>query len=209
MPATKKVLILLAGAPGTGKSYTGKIILDHFPELVNTPLDMFKEHVYDEIGFDNLDQKGQMDELARQRFYQALDLLMQRGVAILGDYPFSYKQKPHLEQLADQHGYKVITVRLEAPVDVLYQRQRNRDQEDPRHLGHLMNHYHRGDLMTPETKLDGMPSFATFSARMQDRGYAEFELGDLIQLDVSDYAKIDYPQLLKQIETAIATTDHA
>lgn len=205
MTSMTKVLILLAGAPGTGKSYTGKIIRQRFPELIDTPLDMFKEHVYDEIGFDNLEQKSQMDEEARQRFYRAVDYLMRRGVAILGDYPFSYKQKTHLDQLAKRYGYKVITVRLEAPMDILYQRQRNRDKEEPRHLGHLMNHYHRGDVLTSTTKLDGMPTFNVFSARMQDRGYAEFELGCLIRLDVSDYTKIDYPQLLKQIETAIMT----
>lgn len=205
MTSMTKVLVLLAGAPGTGKSYTGNIIRQRFPELINTPLDMFKEHVYDEIGFDNLEQKDQMDEEARQRFYRAVDYLMRRGVAILGDYPFSYKQKPHLEHLAKEHGYKVVTVRLEAPLEVLYQRQRDRDKEEPRHLGHLMNHYHRGDVLTATTKLDGMPSFVVFAARMQDRGYAEFELGHLIRLDVSDYAKIDYPQLLQQIKAAVAT----
>ncbi|MCP0887037.1 AAA family ATPase [Ligilactobacillus sp. WILCCON 0076] len=196
----KKTLILLAGAPGTGKSYTGQIIRQAFPSLMYTPLDMFKEHIYDEIGFDNLSQKSILDEEARQRFYQAIDLMMGYGKQILGDYPFSYKQKPYLEKIANKNNYQVITIRLEAPVEILYQRQRNRDQEEQRHLGHLMNHYHRDDVITSDVELDGMPTMEVFKKRMKERKYSNFSLGKLLRIDVSDYSQINYLQLIRSIE---------
>jgi predicted kinase len=202
MITQQKTLILLAGAPGTGKTFTSNIILKQFPDLIDVPLDLFKEHVYDEIGFDNVEQKGSLDEEARQRFYRAIDIMMSWQRPLLGDYPFSYKQKPYLEKLAQKHGYRVVTVRLEAPTDVLYERQRQRDKGEPRHLGHLMNHYHRGDRATDEMELDGLPSFDVFSKRVADRGYGTFSLGKLIEVDVSNYDKIDYPWLLNQIQLA-------
>ncbi|WP_056990005.1 AAA family ATPase [Lacticaseibacillus camelliae] len=200
---TKHSLILLAGAPGTGKGYTANIIRQALPNLTYAPLDMYKEHIYDEIGFDNVEQKDALDEEARQRYYRAIDIMMANGKNILGDYPFSYKQKPYLTKAAAAHDYNVITVRLEAPAQVLYDRQRARDKEEPRHLGHLMQHYHFGDKLTDETKLDGMPSFEVYQRRLTDRGYDKFELGKLIRLDVSDYSKINYEQLIAEIKNAL------
>ncbi|MDC7954130.1 AAA family ATPase [Liquorilactobacillus mali] len=201
--SAQKTLILLAGAPGTGKSYTGRIIMRAFPFLIYTPLDMFKEHIYDEIGFDNLEQKKVLDEEARERFYRAVGLMMSYEKQILCDYPFSYKQKPYLKSIAYKNDYQVITVRLEAPVDILYWRQRNRDQEEPRHLGHLMNHYHRDDVLESNTKFDGMPSIETFERRMKDRGYANFSLGKLLRVNVSNYSQIDYSRLVNTLEKII------
>jgi tRNA uridine 5-carbamoylmethylation protein Kti12 len=199
----KRTLMLLAGAPGTGKTYTSNIITQQYPQFINVPLDLFKEHVYDEIGFDNAEQKRVLDEEARQRFYQGLDTMMSWHWNILGDYPFSYKQGPYLEKLAKKHNYQVITIRLEAPIDVLYTRQRSRDKDEPRHLGHMMSHYHRGDFVDSRDDFDGLPSFEVFEKRVQDRGYTKFKLGQLIRVDVSDYTKINYPKLLEQIDSQL------
>ncbi len=66
-----------------------------------------------------------------------------------------------------------------------------------------MQHYHFGDKLTDETKLDGMPSFEVYQRRLTDRGYDKFELGKLIRLDVSDYSKINYEQLIAEIKNAL------
>ncbi|MFT8823842.1 kinase, partial [Liquorilactobacillus satsumensis] len=185
------ILILLAGANGTGKSYTSKIIKKAFPRLNLIPLDLFKEHIYDEIGFDNVAQKNLLDEIARQRFYDAIKMLMNLNKPLLGDYPFSYKQRPCLVELVKKYDYNVLTIRLEAKECVLYERQKLRDLDHSRHLGHLVSHYHLGDRRD-ESALDNLPSFEYFSKRIHERGYETFHLGTLITLNVNDYRKIDY-----------------
>lgn len=198
------VLVLLAGAPGTGKTYTAGKIMQAIHGFVSLPLDLFKEHLYDELGFDNLREKQMLDAEARARYYRGIDILMAEGKMILGDYPFSRLQKPALEKLVSEHHYTVITIRLEADIKVLYDRQRKRDLSDPRHLGHLMNHYHRGDtLENVSVKPDGMPSFEEFSHRVQDRGYQTFQLGQLIRVDVNDYGAVDYQRLVKALKDTI------
>lgn len=199
----KHILLLLAGAPGTGKSYTGNLLKTKFTDFISLPLDLFKENVYDEIGFDNITQKDQLDEEARQRFYRAIEILMKWEKPIMADYPFSYVQKPYLEEIAKKYAYHVITLRLEAKQDVLYKRQRERDLNEPRHPGHLLNKYHLGDQVAKDVPKEGMPSLSLFKKRMDDRGYATFELGTLIRLNVSDYDKINYKHLLNELKNYI------
>ena len=106
--------------------------------------------------------------------------------------------------MAAKHHYAVITIRLEADIKVLYDRQRKRDLSDPRHLGHLMNHYHRGDTLENISETpDGMPTFEVFSNRVQDRGYQTFQLGQLIRVDVNDYGAVDYRGLVEALREAI------
>ena len=44
---------------------------------------------------------------------------------------------------------------------------------------------------------DGNKIFAT------QRGYGEFDLGDTIEVDVSDYEKIEYPKILQWLEDRV------
>lgn len=53
----KKTLILLAGYPGTGKSYMANIIIKNFPELRLLSPDDIKKKFWDKYGFDTLEQK--------------------------------------------------------------------------------------------------------------------------------------------------------
>ncbi|WP_375163250.1 AAA family ATPase [Latilactobacillus curvatus] len=203
MQINDHTLILLAGAPGTGKTYTEDIIKEKMPGLVAIPLDLIKEHLYDEIGFDNPAEKRALDDMAYLRFYQAIQYLMNIEKPIIADYPFSYVQKEKLEDLGKQFDYQIITVRLEADIKVLYERAMKRDLEGPRHLGLKMNHYHRGDNNPSEIDVDGLPSFETFETRAKERGYQTFSVGKLITLDVSDYSNIEYDKFLKKLQQEV------
>ncbi|MFD0898526.1 AAA family ATPase [Loigolactobacillus binensis] len=200
MQAQTHTMILLAGAPGTGKTYTGNIIKQSFSGFVELPLDLIKEHIYDEIGFDDPTEKRALDDAAYERFYQAVAFLMRHDKPIMADYPFSYRQKNALEKLAAKYQYHVITIRLEADLKVLYQRAIKRDIEEPRHLGLMMNHYHRGDSLLDKKSADGLPSFTVFKNRAEERGYQTFVVGSLITLNVNDYAQVDYVQFIEELQ---------
>ena len=84
-------------------------------------------------------------------------------------------------------------------IQILYERQRKRDLDQLRHLGNMMNHYHKGDFLKDRTKADSILSYEEFFDRCTTRGYDTFTLGKTYEIDVSDFARVDYNDIIKKI----------
>lgn len=199
----KETLILLAGYPATGKSYLCNQILEAIPQFKVVSQDEIKERIWDQYGFFNLEEKSRLENQAWHRYYEKLENDMTEGKLLISDYPFSQKQKNRLETMSEQYGYQVITIRLTGDLDVLYERSRNRDLSEDRHLAHLVSCYHKGDAMEDRSKADCLVTKEIFRERCKKRGYDSFVIGHLIQLDVTDYHKINYSEIVKEIENLV------
>lgn len=194
----KKTLLLLAGYPGTGKSYLCEQILEKWSACIVSQ-DEIKEALWDDVGFDDELGKEATTQQSRELYYQCIEKKMQEGINIISDYPFSDKQKPIFEKWAKQYGYQVLTIRLIADLDILFERQKQRDLSVKRHLGHMMTHYHKGDILEDRSKADLLLDYDEFINRCTVRGYGEFQLGKLIEVDVSDFSKVGYEDILKEV----------
>lgn len=195
----KKVLILLAGLPGTGKTYLSTIIKEKLGEFYMLSQDELKEHFCDVYGYHNLEEKQEIEKIAWAKYYEIMEHQMQDGSNIMSDYPFSHKQKPHIKQLVERYGYKVVTIRLIADLDVLFERQKKRDLEPARHLSHIVTSYKKGDQLDNRTEADNLVTYKEFLKRCTTRGYDTFELGKLYELDVTDFTKVNYSKLMEEI----------
>ncbi|WP_420489963.1 AAA family ATPase [Neobacillus vireti] len=195
----KKTMILLAGLPGTGKTYLSTIIRETLGSFFMLSQDELKEHYCDLYGYGNLEEKQKIEKAVWMKYYEIMEDHMQLGMNILSDYPFSQKQKPHLHQLVERHGYRVITIRLMANLDVLFERQRNRDLDPSRHLSHIVTSYKRGDHLADRSRADNLLTYEEFIKRCITRGYDTFQLGKLFEVDVTDFNKVDYSKLLEDI----------
>jgi len=195
----KKTLILLAGYPGTGKSYLANLILEKFPSLQFLSPDEMKEKNWDRYGFNDLAEKELLIEKSWQDYYQELEALFQQEISLISDYPFSEKQKERLLHLTQQYDYQVVTIRLVADLDVLYERQKIRDLDHSRHLGHILLSYHKETTKLSHQEADNLVDYEEFIKRCMTRGYGEFSLGTLIELDVTDFSLVDYDQLLREV----------
>lgn len=200
-----KPLILLAGYPATGKTYLTNMILERHPDsfAVITPDDV-KEQVWDEVGFNDADEKAELELEVWRRYYAGLERCFAEGTWMISDYPFSDKQKGRLAELAESYGYRVLTIRLVGDPKVIYKRSYTRDLSQSRHLGHLVTCYHKGDVLEDHTKADGLVTLEVFLDRCANKGYDRFQLGELIEVDATDVSAIDYPALLDQIDAFIA-----
>lgn len=195
-----KLLIILAGCPGTGKSYLANIIMNKFESFKLLELDYIKELYFDLYGFNNEHDKEQIVKKSTLKFYNDIEKLMIKQTDIIIDYPFSDKQKSKLDQLRKQYDYKVLTIRLIANFDLLYDRRIKRDLRMDRHIGHLVSKYSKGMVLDKKTRKDLLISYEDFLEICTNRAYDKFELGNLIELDVNDFQNIDYENTISKIQ---------
>ena len=195
-----KILILLAGLPGTGKTYLCNIIKKNLGTFYKLSQDDLKEYYSDIYGFRNLEEKKDIEKRAWTKYYEIMKQQMEAGSNIMSDYPFSQKQKPQIQQLVERYGYEVLTIRLIADLDVLFGRQKKRDLDPTRHLSHIVTSYKRGNHLTNRSNADNLLTYEEFITRCTTRGYDTFELGKLYEVDVSDYTKVNYSKLLEDIQ---------
>lgn len=200
----KKSLILLAGYPATGKSYMCSQILNKYPQIVTVNQDEYKERKWDEFGFDSMEEKTRLEMMAWDEYYAALDENMNAGKSIISDYPFSEKQRGRLKDLSQKYGYEVITIRLLGDIDTLYERSKKRDLNPSRHLGHMVSRYHKGDTLEDRSQADCLVTYDIFVDRCLHKGYDKFQLGHLIDVDATDFTKIDYDGIIAKVGSVCA-----
>ena len=197
----KKYLILLAGPPATGKSYLSRLICQALPETYTVSPDELKENLADNIGYNTLEEKVELEKVVWDYYYQALELYMKIGKQfILTEYPFSYKQKPILEKLSTKYKYDIITIRLVCDFETLWNRRIQRDLSEDRHLSYILSHYHYGDTLEDRTAADQLITKEEFAEIIEARDYNHFEMGKLYEVDVTDYSKVDYEPIIEELK---------
>lgn len=196
----KKYLILLAGPPATGKSYLSRLICQALPQTYTVSPDEIKQDLSDSVGFDNMKAKLNLEMKGWELYYQALDLYMTIGKQfVLTEYPFSDKQKPILQNLAEEHGYHIITIRLVADFEILWERRIKRDLAPERHLSFIMSHYHYGDQLLDRHQADDLITKDGFWNIIEKRQYNYFQLGKLYEVNVTDYQQVDYSSIISDL----------
>lgn len=200
----KKSIILLAGYPGTGKSYLMDMIQNEFKAFQILSPDNYKEMMWDKYGFDSMKEKDDCIQKAWDAYYEDMHNNMKKGIHMLSDYPFSDKQKERIQGIADTYDYQIITIRLIANLDVLYERQRKRDLDRTRHLGHIVGSYHKGMSLDKRDDQPCMVAYDEFINRCKNRGYGDFVLGNFIkEIDVTDFHKVDYSDLMRELKLVL------
>ena len=195
----KQTLILLAGYPGTGKSYLAELLMKQFTGFEILSPDEIKEEFWDAYGFRNEQEKEELIQNSWVEYYHRMEWKFTRGISLLSDYPFSHKQHDQLQEVCDKHHVQIITIRMIADLDVLFERQKKRDLDTSRHLGHILKEYHKGIQLTSHEEADNLLDYDEFIQRCTCRGYGTFALGTTLQLDVTDFSTAPYDELMIRI----------
>lgn len=190
-----KKIIIVSGRPGTGKTYIAKKIVEYFKNIELISYDDLKEKNYDELGFENIEEKNIIDLISLKEFLFNVEKLMILSKNIIVEYPFSYKQKEILEKISNQYNYKTYTVRLIADSNVLINRIKNRDTDEKRHLGHIVSKYKKGMVLKDKSKADRLFNEESFEKICADRDYDNFCIGKLFEIDTTNISKLDLEQI--------------
>lgn len=192
-----KYLILIAGSPATGKSSVEKLIKDLFDNTLTITPDEFKEMYADSVGFSNLGEKDKLEKKVWNTYYSILKQYMEAGKQIIvSEYPFSMKQYDTLKNYSKKYNYNVITIRLVAEFEILWDRRYKRDRDPSRHLSHIVTSYHYGDKLYDRELADNHITKNDFKKIIEGRKYNEFELGKLFEVDTTDFNEVNY-ELIK------------
>ncbi|MGH2117700.1 MULTISPECIES: AAA family ATPase [Aerococcus] len=198
----EKTLLIIAGPPATGKSYLVDILKESLSDMVVLSPDEFKINLAENIGFNDSDEKKRLEGKAWKLFYEAMDLFMRLGKRfVVIEYPFSDKQKAHLQKLSNQYDYGCVTIRLVADFEVLWERRRKRDLEHGRHLSLIMDKYHYGDTLLDRGSATDLITKSEFAEIIDQRDYNHFHLGDLFEFDVTNYDIVDYSEVIDYLKS--------
>jgi len=98
----------------------------------------------------------------------------------------------HLRMI-NQYQYKPNTLILYGEMHELYKRQKERDLEDSRHIGHIVTRYKDGDF--PNTP-DDLDDFEQFKSRCDDRQYDHFHIGNYKRINVTHFEDVNLNEIL-------------
>lgn len=189
--STDQILLLVAGYPGTGKSRLCALAQDRLGPFTPLSIDAAKEELYDLHGFADPVARAHLDRAALEIFLAQVRTTMAGGRSIIAEYPFSDKQRAQLEAACRDHRYRPVTVRLVADFEILYARQRRRDLDPDRHVGHLVDAYRPGDTLDDRREAPQLLPREVFLDRYLHRGYGSFALGPVVEIDTTDFDQID------------------
>ena len=193
-------IIVLAGMPASGKSTLAAAVSKQLG-LPVVAKDTLKEQLFDVLGFENYQQKRNLDHAANAVLISVAESMIKSGTPVILDNNFDTISAKAFNDLCDNYDCKCVTVMLGGETEAFYRRYVERDRLHLRHLGHILQeHYppHPGDSLDHEMTRE------EFDEKFIKRGMTEFKCrGERIDIDATHPEKIDVAAVIEQIRTYI------
>lgn len=192
--------ILITGIPAAGKS----TMAAKLAKILNIPeisKDHIKELLFDEVGFSSRTEKVKLGSASMHIMYYMAESLMKTKQPFILENNFENVSRNGIMRLLEQYGYTAITLSLTGDYRVIYQRFLERNISPDRHRGHVVNdRYPEKQVRSQEEIMAASPSYEDFVHGITERGMDRFcANGPQIVLDVTDFDRIDYEDIGRQI----------
>lgn len=180
-----KKLIIITGDLASGKSTFSHILAERFGiEVYNK--DTIKEVLGDTIGFTNREENLKLSHATVGLMIHIFRTYAQCGHDVILEANFHTGEMNKLMEIAGEFGYRVLTVNLYADEHVLFERFRNRIENENRH---------------PVHKSVGLDTFEDF-CRYIETSRREVIPGERIDVDAMDFGYQKDEELIDRIGRA-------
>ena len=124
-PVVKPAFIVVSGLPGTGKSYFCSKLAERLPFII------LESDALRKTLFPSPIYSAPESSRLFQAIHHLIEGLLKRGIPLILDATnLSERYRERLYNIADRLNAKLILVRVEAPPEVVYQRLKDRAEEN-------------------------------------------------------------------------------
>ncbi|MBN2075382.1 MAG: AAA family ATPase [Dehalococcoidales bacterium] len=179
----ERVLIIVAGPSCTGKTTLAEKIAVKY-NLLLLYKDGIKEPLMDSLGVENREESRKIGIATYKVLYTLFESVMRTGNSLVIESNFYAEyDSEKLNSLIREYGYAAVQIQCRTESKVLFERYMKRANSEDRHPGHF-------DLQYQHVE----------SALMDGRTKPQKIDGQLIDLNTTDFEKIDYAKLFETIE---------
>ena len=193
----RPVLIAVSGLPGSGKSTLSEYIAKE-TGISLICKDSVKEALFDTIGFQNRAEKTKLNNAALKIIFYIAEQVLKAGNSLILENNFESNAYEYFKQLEEKCEVTFVTVLVCGDMKTIYNRYVKRNEDPTRHRGHILStcYPEREDTIG---KIPIPISYEEFCDSFSKRGMTDFHVGDVIELDVTDFDKVDYKAICDSI----------
>lgn len=184
----EKVLILIAGMPGAGKTKFAQYLSEKLG-ITLICKDKLKEIIWDRVHYDTntRDESQIYARLAYDLSFHFCEMLMSANQTFIFESNFVDPAGNSFRPMVEKYGYKVINVLFDGDIEAIHKRFMERDVTSERHPGLASNGF-----------FNDIEVF-----RNAARACRSFKYGDvLLTVDATDFSKVSYENLVEKIIAA-------
>lgn len=176
-------LIVVSGAPGSGKTVLAKRISENFHiPLINK--DIIKESLFDSLGWNDREVSIKLGIASIELMFLIAGQILEAGYPLILENNFHrHYDSRRFADLRDKYSLKIIQIHCTANPDEIIRRYRERTESGDRHPGHL-----------DHTRYDNIA--AGLAQGIWDPTDID---GRLLEVDTTEFDSVDYDTIFQAI----------
>lgn len=183
----KPVLIVINGAPGTGKTTLSKKLSDDL-KLPCLRKDDVKELLFDKMGTGDLEWSQDLGAGVAEMLFAFIERWLARGRSLIAESAYYFKfANPRFVSVVNSNDIIFLEIYCKTDPDVRRQRFINRNENGERHSGHVDHNFYSGSHLD-----NGI-----------DAKYAPLKVGKVFEVDTTEFGPEQHRSLLKDLQVFI------
>ena len=185
----KPTLVLISGAPATGKTYLARRLSEALPVVV-LEKDAIKETLFDAVGEGDREWSSKLGGATFALLRMLVESHLKAGQSVVAEAAFWHEYEgPWLDRMKESYDFDTLELHCHADPEIVIQRFTRRAESDDRHIGHQSG-------MSREA-LEG-------EIRNQLENYGPVTAGaGLVMIDTTDFSSVDYAAIMERVRASL------